>query len=82
MIVVGTREARTRLSRLIRQVERGESVMITRCGRPVARTVSSGDTGPEAPSGGGELLAAFLKFRSSIKRGGPSIRQLIDEGRD
>jgi prevent-host-death family protein len=36
MIIVGAYEARTHLAKLIRAVERGETVSITRHGKPVA----------------------------------------------
>lgn len=39
MIEVGTYEAKTRLSELLEKVEGGETVVITRHGRPVARLV-------------------------------------------
>jgi prevent-host-death family protein len=37
MTTVGTYEAKTHLPRLIRAVERGETVIITRHGKPVAQ---------------------------------------------
>ena len=40
MIEVGTYEAKTRLSELIDKVEAGETVVITRHGRPVVRLVA------------------------------------------
>jgi len=44
MIEVGVHEAKTRLSELLRGVERGEEIVITRGGEAVARIV------PVAPS--------------------------------
>jgi prevent-host-death family protein len=41
MRIVASREARTHLSRLIRAVEQGETVVITRHSRPTARLVPS-----------------------------------------
>jgi prevent-host-death family protein len=43
MIAVGTYEAKTRLSELIEKVEAGETVVITRHGKPVARLVRDDD---------------------------------------
>ena len=40
MPIVNVHEAKTRLSRLLAQVEAGEDVVIARRGRPVARLVS------------------------------------------
>lgn len=40
MRMVNTHEAKTRLSELLEQVERGEDVIIARAGKPVARLTS------------------------------------------
>lgn len=40
MIEVGTYEAKTRLPELLKKVEAGETVLITRRGKPVARIVA------------------------------------------
>ncbi len=40
MSIVNVHEAKTQLSRLLAQVERGEEVVIARNGEPVARLVS------------------------------------------
>ena len=39
MAAVGIHEAKTNLSRLIRRVNEGEEIVITRSGKPVARLV-------------------------------------------
>lgn len=39
MRVVNIHQAKTHLSRLVKEVERGEEVIITRAGQPVARLV-------------------------------------------
>ena len=41
MVTVNVHEAKTHLSRLLKQVEAGEEVIIARNGEPVARLVSS-----------------------------------------
>lgn len=41
MVTVNIHEAKTHLSRLLKQVEAGEEVVIARNGEPVARLVSS-----------------------------------------
>ena len=41
MVTVNVHEAKTHLSRLLKQVEAGEEVVIARNGNPVARLVSS-----------------------------------------
>ena len=48
MIEVGTYEAKTRLSELIDKAEAGETVVITRHGRPVARLVPERRGAPRA----------------------------------
>ena len=52
MKVVSVREAKTHLSRLLKQVAAGEDVVIAKAGRPVARLV------PVAPSAGKRLLGS------------------------
>ena len=41
-VVVNTHDAKTRLSRLLDDVERGADVVIARAGRPIARLVPVG----------------------------------------
>jgi len=74
MRVVNVHEAKSTLSKLLEEVERGETVIIARNGEPVAelsavvkRTMASG-------------VAAFrAQHRINIK--GLSVREMIDEGR-
>ena len=42
MIEVGTYEGKTRLPELLKRVEAGETVVITRRGKPIARITSTG----------------------------------------
>ena len=84
MITVGTYEAKTHLPSLIEKVEGGESVMITRHGKPVARLVPVSDSAGVGRRSGKEIVAEFRKLRQSVKSGrpgGPRIRELINEGR-
>jgi len=69
MDAVGIKEARERLSELVRAAERGESVTITRRGKEVARIVPAG---PKAL----KPLPDLTEFRASIKIKG---RSLTDE---
>ncbi len=80
MKTVGAFEARTRLSQLLDQVEKGETITITRHGEPVA--VLS-PVKPARPAKTGEQwLAEVKRLRKGITLGGTvTIRQLIDEGR-
>ncbi len=72
---VGAFEAKTHLSQLLDRVGRGERIVITRRGRPVAVLQA-----PERPSRAQvvEAMAAFSRGRSL---GGLSVRELIDAGR-
>jgi prevent-host-death family protein len=49
---VGIHEAKTHLSRLLREVERGGEVIVERGGHPVARIVRAGDIHDPARSYG------------------------------
>lgn len=40
MLMVNIHEAKTRLSRLLREVERGDEVVIARAGTPVAKLIA------------------------------------------
>ena len=74
---VGAYEAKTNLPRLLDQVERGDTVTITKHGRAVARLVpvSSRTSMPEA------VISALLSARSGVRRGSDSVREMVDEGR-
>ena len=49
MVTVNVHEAKTHLSRLLKQVEAGEDVVIARNGKPVARLVSCKKRGKREP---------------------------------
>jgi prevent-host-death family protein len=75
---VGIFEAKTHLSALVEQVERGEEVTITRHGKAVARLVPVG----AVSRGGLEQTVARLKaFRKGRRLGDLSVKALIEEGR-
>ncbi len=78
MKTVGVYEAKTHLASLLDEVERGECITITRHGKPIARleAVRQPRKLPMA-----ELMEAFRELRDSQEPGGPSIRELIEEGR-
>jgi len=75
---IGAFEAKTRLSELLRETERGGSFVIVRRGKPVARLVpvEAGETGDDVA----ELRAAFVALRDQIK-GRVDVRRLVEEGR-
>ncbi|MFN7590934.1 MAG: type II toxin-antitoxin system Phd/YefM family antitoxin [Planctomycetota bacterium] len=75
---VGVFDAKTRLSYLLDQVERGDCIVITRHGRPVAQLV------PYVEFDRARVRAAvqaLLEFEGGSLPEGASIRQLRDEGR-
>ena len=61
MQAVNIHDAKTRLSQLLEQVERGEDIVIARAGHPVARLIAyTAPTRQVAPPGGmaGEIVMA------------------------
>jgi prevent-host-death family protein len=74
---VGAYEAKTNLPRLLDQVERGDTVTITKHGRAVARLVpvSSRTSTPEA------VIVALRTARVGVRRGSDSVREMVEEGR-
>lgn len=78
MTSVGTFEAKTHLTRLLERVARGERIVITNRGRPVAMLVPP-EIAAEADTArvGREMLA----YRDRVKRTlGGSFRDLAHEG--
>lgn len=74
---VGAYEAKTHLPRLLDQVERGETITITKHGRAVARLVPVDLHGADRD----ETITALRSARVGARRGTESIRGMIDEGR-
>jgi prevent-host-death family protein len=75
---IGAYEAKTHLPRLLDQVERGDTVTITKHGRAVARLVpvsSRSSITPEA------VIAALRTARVGVRHGGDSVREMVEEGR-
>ena len=78
MITVGAFEARTHLSSLLERVARGEEVVITKHGRPVARLV------PAAVADRARVdraIAGLKALRAGSTLGGLDWKELRDEGR-
>jgi len=78
-IVVGAFDAKTRLSALLEQVEKGEVVTITRRGRPVARLVPISET--TANERAAQAVARLRTLRRGTTLAGLDWRELRDEGR-
>lgn len=75
MTTVGSYEAKTHLPRLLDEVARGGVVTITKHGHEIARIVPVGSA-----AAGEDLVEAFRELRAQVQAG-PSVRELIDEGR-
>ncbi len=80
MTEVGAYEARTHLKRLLDQVAKGEEIIITRRGVPVAQLVPP----PRSPHDVdvASVIKELEEFRRGNRLGDLSIRDLIDEGRE
>jgi prevent-host-death family protein len=78
MTTVGAFEAKTHLARLLERVEGGETITITRHGRPVARLVPVDRRDPERARKEVERIRELSKGQSL---GGLSWKELRDEGR-
>jgi prevent-host-death family protein len=59
--IVQASEAKTHLLKILDEVERGESVVITRHGRPIARLQ------PEAEGRAGQVAAAIGELRRQVR---------------
>ena len=75
---VGSYEAKTHLPRLLSEVEHGETITITKRGKPVAKLIPVQEQiKPEVTS----VIEQMKAFRKGQSLGGMSIREMIDEGR-
>lgn len=77
MTTIGAFEAKVHFSALLDRVEKGERIVITRRGVPVAMLVpvSRRHMEPE------HVVEAFRRFRRGKRLGGLPLRALIAEGR-
>jgi prevent-host-death family protein len=75
---VGVYDAKTNLAKLLDEVERGETVTITRHGRPVAKLVPVTGANKRTVE---ETIQAIREFRRGRSLGGLNIKELIEEGR-
>ena len=79
MTTVGAIDAKARLGELLDKVETGETVVITRDGRPVAHLVPA-RAGSSATTSAA-AIEEWIQARKGITLGGLRVRDLIDEGR-
>lgn len=78
MITVGAFEAKTKLSELLDRVERGEEVLITRHGQPVARLIRAEEAKRRDMA---DILKKMEEVRERNTLGGISWKELRDAGR-
>ena len=71
---VTTTEAKARLAELLRTVERGESISITRHGRAVAHLVPAGDRDRVLRK---QAMDRFMEMRSSWSRTGMTREEVL-----
>lgn len=76
---IGAFEAKNRLGALLDLVEKGEEVIITRHGKPVARLVAPLEQVDRAAARA--AAGRIRKMRKAVPLGDITIRQLIEEGR-
>ena len=76
---VTVHEAKTHLSRLLHRVEGGESIVITRGGKPVARLVALGDT-PRRPGRLKGKIRIARDFEAPLPAG--MMRAFLGQGGD
>ena len=76
MRTVGAYEANTNLSRLLEDVEGGETISITLHGREVAKLVPARDHAVQS-----EVVSVLRAARTGVLRSGTSLRRLIGSGR-
>ena len=76
MSTVSAYDAKTHFSALLERAGDGETVIITKHGRPVAKLVPVETQRPVD-----ELIDSLLEARTGVRLGGLSVRQLIEDGR-
>lgn len=80
MKTVGMYEAKTHFGELMREIERGETIIVTRHGTPIAQIAPIGKSVAKAAA----AMEALHRFREEHRPtlGGITIRELIEEGRE
>ena len=71
---INAKEARTRFSALLDEVEQGNEITIVRRGKKVARLVPA--------EGSGKTLPALNNFRASIRSKGQTLSEAVIRGRE
>ena len=76
---IGSFEAKTHLPQLLKRASQGETIVITKNGKPMARLMPPTDAAPLMSVE--EAIAGLREFRKAHPLNGVTIRELIDEGR-
>ena len=79
MRTIGAHEAKTHLPRLLDEVERGNTVVITRYGRPIARIVPYDEAECSDRNAAVDAMIAYRKDAPPLE--GVSAQELIQLGR-
>lgn len=77
MTTIGAYDAKTHLPRLLKEVEAGATVTITKHGRDVARLVPVDSADGTAE----EVVRSLREARSGVRRGRTTLRKMIEDGR-
>jgi prevent-host-death family protein len=75
---VGAYEAKTHLPRLLKEVQKGRTITITKHGVPVARLVPASNQRRMTVD---EAIDALIELRKGVTLGGLTIRDMVEEGR-
>ena len=78
MATVGSYEPKTHLAKLLKKVAKGQRIIITKHGLPVAELVPSSGRGATDVK---TIIKELKKLRKKIRLGGLSVRDSIEEGR-
>ncbi len=82
-IVVGSFEAKNRLSELLEYVSKGQEVLITRRNKPIARLVQEPQQGTnDGKAAQPDWLEMSRRIRQEAVAGKESIKELIEAGRE
>ena len=77
MTEIGSYEAKTHLSELLARVSKGEQIVITKHGSPIAYPLPAGSRRVAAF----EVIQGIKELRKGIRSKGHRLKDLIDEGR-
>ncbi len=77
MTEVGSYEAKTHLSELLARVAKGEQIVITKHGTPIAFLLPAG----RQKSSASDVIQGIKELRKGIKSRGHRLKDLIAEGR-